>query len=62
MLQNLKYCQGSCYSLKPLKSPGIENTFLSALEKPLNIAKIVKLLEYSLNFIYKIRLSDQNKF
>jgi hypothetical protein len=36
---NIKTClsQGSCYSLKALKSPGIENTFLRALEKPLKI-------------------------
>ena len=47
---NLNYnLQGSRYSLKTLKSPGIEKAFLRALEKPLKVAKMLKILEKSLN-------------
>ena len=42
--------QGSYYSLKTLKSPWIEKPFLRALEKPLKITKLLKILENSLNF------------
>jgi len=35
--------------LKTLKSPGIEKAFSRALEKPLKIIKMSKLLEKSLN-------------
>ena len=51
ILNSLYFWQGSCYSLKSLKSPGIENTFSSALEKPLKIGKHSKILEYSLNLM-----------
>jgi len=35
--------------LKTLKSPGIEKAFSRALEKPLKIIKMLKILEKSLN-------------
>jgi len=41
--------QGSRYSLRTLKSPGIEKAFSRALEKPLKIIKMSKILEKSLN-------------
>ena len=54
--------QGSRYSLKTLKSPGIEKAFLRALEKPLKITKMLKILEKSLNLnVLFVDLSFLNK-
>jgi len=46
--------------LKTLKSPGIEEAFTRALEKPLKIIKMSKILEKSLNlYILFVDLSLQ---